>query len=161
MAFTWFLNPWGSRDTLAFVKTLVGWAEFFKYTTSPNLTMLKNYSKCRIWIFQFWHFPIFFETDLSGNPVSPQHGVWKSPKKIALRAKRATSTIWVDKNSLKIPKNGQFGKFLKTWNLRPNSVTRQLNFNLTTIGEKCQNKTIKWDILGNFQTELLIKIGPP
>ena len=29
--------------------------------------------------------------------------------------------------------------FLKTWSLRSNSVTRQVNFNRTKIGGKCQN----------------------
>ena len=32
-----------------------------------------------------------------------------------------------------------FGEFLKSWSLRSNSVTRQVNFNTTKIGEKCQN----------------------
>ena len=36
-----------------------------------------------------------------------------------------------------MPKNGPF----KTWSLRSNSVTRQVNFNRTKIGRKCQNAT--------------------
>ena len=32
-----------------------------------------------------------------------------------------------------------FGKFLKTWSLRSNSVIRQVSFNRTKIGGKCQN----------------------
>ena len=32
-----------------------------------------------------------------------------------------------------------FGEFLKTWSLRSNSVTRQVSFNRTKIGGKCQN----------------------
>ena len=32
-----------------------------------------------------------------------------------------------------------FDKFLKTWSLRSNSVTRQVSFNRTKIGGKCQN----------------------
>ena len=32
-----------------------------------------------------------------------------------------------------------FGEFLKTWSLRPNSVTRQVTLNRTKIGRKCQN----------------------
>ena len=31
-----------------------------------------------------------------------------------------------------------FGEFLKKWSLRSNSVTRQVSFNRTKIGEKCQ-----------------------
>ena len=44
------------------------------------------------------------------------HSVWKSPKKshLTLRAKRATFTFWVEKSSLKMPKNGQFGMFWET-----------------------------------------------
>ena len=36
-----------------------------------------------------------------------------------------------------------FGEFLKTWSLRSNSVTRQVSFNRTKIGGKCQNWKIK------------------
>ena len=32
-----------------------------------------------------------------------------------------------------------FGEFLKTWSLRSKSVTRQVSYNRTKIGEKCQN----------------------
>ena len=38
-----------------------------------------------------------------------------------------------------MPKNAQFGEFLKTWSLRSNSVTRQVNFNRKKIGGNCQN----------------------
>ena len=40
---------------------------------------------------------------------------------------------------IKNAKNGQFGKFLKNWSLRSNSVTRQVSFNRTKIVGKCQN----------------------
>jgi len=40
---------------------------------------------------------------------------------------------------LKMPKIVYFGEFLKTWSLRSNSVTGQVNFNRTKIGEKFQN----------------------
>ena len=36
-----------------------------------------------------------------------------------------------------------FGEFLKTWSLRSNSVTRQVNSNRTKIGGKCQNSKIQ------------------
>ena len=69
------------------------------------------------------------------------HSVWKSQKKShsTLRAKRATFTFWVDKSWLKMPKMVHFDEFLKTWSLRSNSVTRQVSFNRTKIGGKCQN----------------------
>ena len=57
----------------------------------------------------------------------------------------------------------RFGEFLKTWSLRSNSVTRQVNFNRTKIGRKCQNGKTKWDIwvifkeFGPFLTKPQIK----
>ena len=33
-----------------------------------------------------------------------------------------------------------FGEFLKTWSLRSNRVTRQVSFNRSKTGRKCQNK---------------------
>ena len=74
-----------------------------------------------------------------------KHCVWKSQKKShsTLRAKRATFTFWVDKSSLKMPKMVHFGVFLKTWSLRSNSVTRQVSFNRTKIGGRCQNSQIQ------------------
>ena len=38
-----------------------------------------------------------------------------------------------------MPKIVHFGEFLKTWSLQSNSVTRQISFNRTKIGGKCQN----------------------
>ena len=47
------------------------------------------------------------------------HGVWKSQKKShsTLRAKRATFRFWVDKSSLKMPKNGQFWRIFENLKL--------------------------------------------
>ena len=80
------------------------------------------------------------------------HGVWKSQKKShsTLRAKRATFTFWVDKSWLKMPKMVHFGEFLKTWSLRSNSVTREVSFNRTKIGGKCQNWKIQMQHFGWF-----------
>ena len=47
-------------------------------------TMFENQPKCRIWIFQFWHFPPIFDllkTDLSGNSVRPQ-ALFSKPRQI-------------------------------------------------------------------------------
>ena len=44
---------------------------------------------------------------------------------------------------IKNAKNGQFGEFLKTWSLRSNSVTRQVSFDRTKIGRKCQTSKIE------------------
>ena len=45
-----------------------------------------------------------------------------------------------------------FGEILKTWSLRSNSVTRQVSFNRTKIGENAKIQKFKCDILSNFQT---------
>ena len=45
-----------------------------------------------------------------------------------------------------------FVKFLKTWSLRSNSVTRHVSFNRTKIGGKCQNS--KCDILSNVHAKM-------
>ena len=45
-----------------------------------------------------------------------------------------------------------FGEFLKTWSLRSNSVTRQVNSNRTKIGGKCQNATF-WVIFKQSEVE--------
>ena len=51
----------------AFVLSIQSTVEFYK--ANVNLlwplkwnarTVFENHSKCRIWIFQFWHFPLFF-----------------------------------------------------------------------------------------------------
>ena len=66
------------------------------------------------------------------------HDVWKSQKKSqsTLQAKLAMLTFWTDKSKLKMV---HFGEFLKICSLRSNSVTRQVTFNRTKIGGKCQN----------------------
>ena len=66
-----------------------------------------------------------------------RHSVWKSQKK-SHSILRVTFTFWVDKSSLKMPKIVNFGELLKTWSLRSNSVTRQVNLNRTKIGGKCR-----------------------
>ena len=43
----------------------------------------------------------------------------------------------------KFIKNGQSGEFLKSWSLRSNCVTRQVNSNRTKIGGKCLNRKIQ------------------
>ena len=56
-------------------------------------------------------------------------------------------TFWVDKSWLKMPKMVHFGEFFKTWSLRSNSVTRQVSFNRTKSGEKCQNSNAKFWVI--------------
>ena len=58
-----------------------------------------------------------------------------------------------------------FDEFMKTWSLRSNSVTRQVSFNRTKIGGKCQNSKVQmwqfWVIfqqceIGRFQLQFLL-----
>jgi len=60
----------------------------------------------------------------------------------------------VDKSSLKRPKIGPFWRvFKKSEVCGQNSVTRQVTFNWTKIGGKCQKfENFKCDIFDNFQT---------
>ena len=49
-----------------------------------------------------------------------------------------------------------FGEFLKTWSLRSNSVTRQVSFNRTKIGGKCQNSSATFWVI--FKQCVLLKL---
>ena len=72
-----------------------------------------------------------------------EHCVWKPQKKSysTLRAKRATFTFWVDKGWLKMPKMVHFGEFLKPEACGQTvlRLERQVSFNRSKIGGKCQN----------------------
>ena len=76
------------------------------------------------------------------------HGVWKSQKKShsTLRAKRATSTFWVNKSELKNTKNDPFWHVFENLKLQSNSVIRQINFSRTKIGRTSKLKNCKCDI---------------
>ena len=56
-----------------------------------------------------------FSASLHFKDAMIMHSVWKSQKKShsTLRAKRATFTFWVDKSSLKMPKNGHFWRVFR------------------------------------------------
>ena len=56
------------------------------------------------------------------------HGVWKSQKK-------SHSILRAKQKLIKHIKK----KFMKTWSLQSNRVTRYVNFNWTKIGGNCQN----------------------
>ena len=60
----------------------------------------------------------------------------------------------MDKSSLKMPKMLHFDEFLKTWSLQSNSVTRQVSFNRTKIGGKCQNLKIQMRHFEQFSTNV-------
>ena len=59
--------------------------------------------------------------------------------KVSFKIASEANYIWMDKSLLKRPKIGNFDEFLKIRCLLSNSVTRQVIFNWTKIGRKCQN----------------------
>ena len=52
-----------------------------------------------------------------------------------------------------------FGEFLKTWSLQPYSVTRQVKFKRTEIGEICQNWKIQMRYFGWFDFQTMYATG--
>ena len=69
-----------------------------------------------------------------------------------LRAQRTTFTFWVDKSWSKMPK-----MVTRSWSLRSNSVTRQVNFNRTKIGGKCQNSNVTFWVIFKQCVHLCVK----
>ena len=53
----------------------------------------------------------------------------------------------------------KFGEILKTWSLRSNSVTRQVSFNRTKIGGKCQNSNATFWVIFKQCARLLGTVG--
>ena len=66
--------------------------------------------------------------------------VFEITEKVAFNIAREASYIYIlsGQKLIKNAKNSQFGEFLKILSLRSNSVTRQVTFNRTNIGGKCQ-----------------------
>ena len=61
-------------------------------------------------------------------------------KSLIQQCERSELRLHFEWTKLKLPKMVHFGEFLKIWSLQSNSVTRQVSFNRTKIGGKCQNK---------------------
>ena len=51
-----------------------------------------------------------------------------------------------------------FGEFLKIWSLRSNRVTRQISFNRSKIGGKCQNSNIPMGHFGWFSNTVIVRL---
>ena len=68
----------------------------------------------------------------------------KITEKVSFNIAREASYVYILRGQkfIKNAKNTQFGKFLKTCGLRSNSVTREVSFNRTKIGGKCQNSKL-------------------
>ena len=71
--------------------------------------------------------------------VVNEHGISWILKKILGFARENSNWFMAYFFILNLKKNGQFGKFLKIWSLRSNSVARQVNSYRTKIDGKCQN----------------------
>ena len=66
----------------------------------------------------------------------------KITEKVSFNRASEASFVYI-LSGRKINKKAKNGEFLKTWSLWPNSVTRQVSFNRTKIGGKCQNSKIQ------------------
>ena len=77
------------------------------------------------------------------------HSVWKS-QKVAFNIASEASDVYTLSGQKSI-KNGQFGKFLKTWSFLSNSVTRQSLKIRQKLLKIAKNETLKSDILSNFR----------
>ena len=68
-----------------------------------TITMFKNYSKCRIWIFKFLAVFVLLKVTCLVTLFDHKLQVFKKSHP-TLQAKRATFTFWVDKSLSKMPK---------------------------------------------------------
>ena len=116
-----------------------------------NHTVFKNHRKSRIQHCELRSYVYilsgqkFIKNAKNSQFLVSLHCIWKSQKKShsILRAKRATFTFWVGKSWLKMPKNSPIWRVFEKLSLRSNSVTRQVTFNKTKSGGKCQNWKIR------------------
>ena len=65
----------------------------------------------------------------------------KITEKVSFNIASEASYVYIlsEQKLVKNDKNGQFWRVFENLKLVSNSVTRQVNFNSTKIGEKCQN----------------------
>ena len=107
------------------------------FGAKPKKVKVKNFN------IDFWrlnsNFQLIFECILA-----PKFKYFEASKVYILRGQKM----------IKIAKMVDYGEFLKTWSLRSNSVTRQVNFNRTKI------EKFKCNILSDFQTRWLLYDHP-
>ena len=65
--------------------------------------------------------------------------VFENHRKSLIASEASYVYILSGQKMIKNAKNGPFRRVFETWSLRSNSVTRQVSFNRTKIGGKCQN----------------------
>ena len=99
-----------------------------KYFWQISVDMVKWLEKVTFYIQQLIDVPL-------------DHGVWKSQKKVSFNIASEASYVYIlsRQKFFKNAKKGQFCHFLENRSLWSNSDTREVNFNLTKIGRKCQN----------------------
>ena len=81
---------WKNPQKITKIETfwvLLRWFFFrlFMINTALCITLFENYSKCRIWIFEFWAFSTNFcpiKSHLSGNTVWPQASIFQKLAKM-------------------------------------------------------------------------------
>ena len=78
--------------------------------------------------------------------------MFENHKKVAFNNASEASYVYIlsSQKLIKNAKNGLIGEFLKTWSLRSNSVTRQVTFNWTKIGENAKIQNLKCYIFDDF-----------
>ena len=124
----------------------------FTFATNKKCHWMKNKTYCtktRVIISNYWTKKLTFKKAI--NPTIHKHHYHS----VCNSEEESHSTLLFNNMSEesyvyflsgqklnKEAKNWQFGELLKDWSLWSNSVTRQVNFNRTNIGQKCQNQEI-------------------
>ena len=124
--------------------------EFFGIRQFPKFCPIIHWSSRAIILFNNYFIKLLKNSlenqlRLSTVVVAYFHSVWKSQKKFHYILNIATEAI-----SLKC-QNWSIWQAFEILKLRPNSVTRQVNYNRKKIGWKCQEK-FKCDFFCDFQT---------
>ena len=84
----------------------------------------------------------FFLCNLRHAIFSPSSQWFKITEKVSFNIASEASYVYIlsRQKFMKNAKNGKWGELLKTWNLRSNSVTRQVNLNWTQLMENAKIK---------------------
>ena len=99
-------------------------SQFWGVFENLKFEVKQCYQKGQSWKIQFWHFE-FTKNAKKWSDLAIFENLRLKVKQSHLLL-RARFTFWVDKSSWKMPKIVNFGEFLKTRNLRTNSVTRHV-----------------------------------
>ena len=88
------------------------------------------------------------------SKVPNNRAILKITEKVLFKIASEASYVYIlsEQKFMKNAKTGLFGEFWKNWDLRSNSVTRQVSFNRTKLVENAKIRKFKSDIFGDFQT---------